>query len=73
MDWTDILLVIFGVATAALGITWARTKQVVKELAELLVSVSDAIADDKVTRAELKTIAQEAKELIAAVKALVGK
>ena len=73
MDWTDILLVIFGVATAALGITWARTKRVVKELAELLVSVSDAIADDKVTRAELKTIAQEAKELIAAVKALVGK
>ncbi len=66
-------------ATALLGFLGLKKKgrigkgfKVMREAAELLMVVTDAVEDDKVTAAETKRIAKEAREVAAAFKALKG-
>ena len=58
-----ILWIIFLILSAVFGKKWKATKQLLKEAGELLVVISDAIKDDKITREELKMITNEYKDV----------
>ena len=73
MDWLEIVASIFGVAILFFVVYWRRLKSVIKELAEVLVVLSAAVEDDKLTRDECKEIVEEFGDVIAAVIKLVGK
>ena len=52
---------------------WANTKALLKELAEALTALSEAIADNDVTQKEIDKLLSEFKDVIKAAAKLVGK
>jgi uncharacterized protein YoxC len=64
------------IATVALGVTviWGRVERIVKalkELADVLSAITDAMADQKIEPAELEKIRREAREALAAFRAIL--
>jgi len=52
---------------------WANTKALLKELAEALTALSEAIADNDITQKEIDKLLSEFKDVIKAAAKLVGK
>lgn len=65
-----ILSLVFLIAAGFLGKKWMAAKRVLKEVSEALVKISEAVADDKITRKELKEITKELEDVVRAVKQL---
>ena len=72
-DWQIVVIIILGLFSAIAGMKWQQFKAMVKEGAEALTILSSAIADDKVTRKELKQIGKELADVIVAFKKLIGR
>ena len=73
MDAFQIALIIVSVVAAVAGARWRHFKVLLKELAEAMTTVSDAIEDDSVSQAETLKILKEWKDVIAAAKRLMGR
>ncbi len=52
------------------GIKWNQAKNVLRETAELLLSIATALDDDQVTEDEQRVIINDALEVVLAVKSL---
>ncbi len=50
--------------SAKFGMNYKRTKLIAEALVDLLDTIVASVEDDKVTRAELKTIMEKAKEAV---------
>ena len=79
MPESIIYMVVASVVTAALG--WLGLKKggrvgaafhALRETAQLIFAVTDAVEDDKITTEETKRIAKEAKEAALAYKKVFG-
>lgn len=68
MDGEIIISAILAVLSGSLGVYYRRTKAVVKETAELLTAVSQAVEDNNITKEELQTVLDEARDVLMAVK-----
>ena len=73
MDWQIVVIIILGIFSVFAGVKWQQFKVLVKEAAETLTVLSNAIADDKVTKEELTLIAKEMADVVMAFKKLIGK
>lgn len=60
MEWTDIALIVVAVLLILAG---GYIKRLTKEIKELVDVFSEAIADKKITREELKSIIKEANDI----------
>ena len=74
----DITGIIATMATVGLGVSlvWTKVETVVKalkELADVLTAITNALSDQKLTTEEIATIKKEAGEAIAAFKAIIGR
>lgn len=69
----QIVAIVMMVMTIVAGTRWRHFKAVLKETAEALTVTSDALADDKITATEKKSIAKEWAEVMAAAKKLIGR
>ena len=67
MDWFAFASVVLAVIAIVAGVYWVKAKRVIKEVAELLTAISDAVEDDDVTKDELKKIVEEFGDVIASV------
>ncbi|MBA7694944.1 hypothetical protein ES703_103560 [subsurface metagenome] len=68
-----ILGIVMTVMTIVAGTRWAHFKNLLKELAEAMTAVSDAVEDDDITKPEMKKMTKEWGEVIAAAKKLIGR
>ena len=73
MDWIQILTIVFGVIAVIFGIKWRNAKALLREGAEALKAISDAIEDDQLTKAEIAGILQECSDVVLAFKKLIGR
>ena len=73
MDFWMILGIVMTVMTIVAGTRWAHFKNLLKELAEAMTAVSDAVEDDDITKPEMKKMTKEWGEVIAAAKKLIGR
>ena len=68
----ELLPTIIVMALGATGILM-KLKSVVKEITDVIVTIGEALADDKVDNAEIQKIIKEAKDVPASLKALISK
>ena len=73
MDFWQILGIVMTVMTIVAGTRWAHFKNLLKELAEAMTAVSDAVEDDTISQAETKKLLKEWGEVRAAAKKLIGR
>ena len=80
MDIGTIVTLVMSAIAALAGGFWLKTKgkltqlkNVIKEGADVVIVAVNAVGDDKLDAAEIEAIKKEAKEAVAAFKALVGK
>jgi len=74
IDWeviSTILWLVFTLLTAHLGRKWASSKNLLKEVGELLIVLNNAIADDKIDKEELKRIVKEYKDVEKLIKEII--
>lgn len=62
-----IIAMILAVLTTYFGKKYNKGKKVLKEFSEAVAKVSEAIADDKITRAELQEINKEFQDVYEAL------
>ena len=71
-DWEIVKygvgLVITG-ASIYFGGKWKKAKKLLKDTAELLTAISNAVEDDTITKEEIQRIIKEAEDIIADLKA----
>ena len=65
--WEIVSLLLAGTG-GFLGFKWIRVKKVFKEVAELLVALSDSIQDDRVSKEEVIDIVSEFQDVIDAIR-----
>jgi len=65
-NWYDVLAVVisFVVGFLASRISYQKVKEKLEQVSECLKAVSDALADDTITRDELKRIVESCKKII---------
>ena len=68
----DLLPIVIGMVVVALGLM-AKIKAVVKEFQDVINTIAEALADDKIDNAEIKNIVKESKDIVPALKALISK
>lgn len=73
MDAWHIAFIVVTVFSIVAGTRWRHFKALLKELAEAMTAVSDAVEDDDITKPEMKKIAKEWGDVIVAAKKLIGK
>ena len=73
METWQIVSLIMGVLAAFFGFYWVRAKNVITEVKVLFQIISDAIADDTLTKEELKAITDQIQKILATFKASVIK
>ena len=66
MDWEYIVMLVLAVLGGAFVVKWGQVKSLIKEVAEALSVLSEAIEDDNLTREELKKITDEFQDVILA-------
>lgn len=69
MELETILFILSGVLTvlsSVFGVGYAKVKKALKETKEAVVTVIDAVEDDKVTKEETDSIIKETKEMATA-------
>ncbi|HDN74160.1 MAG TPA: hypothetical protein ENG16_03960 [Archaeoglobus sp.] len=64
IDWRAILEIGLMVAVTLFATQWSKLKEKLHAFRRLVDTLDDAIADDKVTRDELKRIVERIKELL---------
>jgi len=69
MSGFEIALIVLAIVTLIMG---GKLRAVVKESREFFSAVEDALADNKITRAELTRIVKEAKDVGVASRELIG-
>ena len=62
-----------GIGIGAVWMILSKALNVLKEINELLSAIVVALADKKLTKAEIDTIVKEAKDVPLAIKALIRK
>jgi|GEM_PF-4889372 urease gamma subunit len=53
---------------AGFAAKWRKAKRLLKESAELLTAISNAVEDDEITKEEVREIIKEGKDIIDALK-----
>lgn len=74
LDWeaiSTILWLIFTLLSAYLGKKWTKSKNLLKEVGELLITIKSAIEDDKITKEEMQRIIKEYKDVDSLVKEIL--
>ena len=69
MELETILFILSGVLTvlsSVFGVKYAKVKSALKETKEAIITVIDAVEDDKVTKTETDSIVKEVKEMATA-------
>jgi len=69
MELSTILTIIFGILAAFFGVYWNKAKTVIAEVKILFGVISDALADDTLTKEELTAITDQIKKILASFKA----
>ncbi|MHA1722201.1 MAG: hypothetical protein ACTSXW_03890 [Candidatus Baldrarchaeia archaeon] len=64
IDWRTVLEVGLMVVTTIFATQWGKLKEKFHDFRKLIDTLDDAVADDRVTREELKQIIQRIKELL---------
>ena len=73
MEWSVIVSAILVVLSVVLSVKVKQLKTLGKELAEAITTVSAAVEDDNVTKAECLAIVKEWKDVIAAARTLINR
>ncbi len=68
----EILTLVLIAASAIFATKWALTKRLLKEIAEALVTISEAVEDDEITDEELQEILNQLKDIIQAAQNQTG-
>ena len=75
-----LVSVVLGLIATVAGVFWGKAKgkltavkNLSKEVFDLVKAATDAIEDDKITKAEIGQIKQEATEVKTAWRVLIGK
>ena len=70
MEWNFGWDTIATIVIALLGLTgfWKKTKSIIRESAQAITAISDAIADDEVSGEEAQEIADEFYDVILAAR-----
>ncbi|MBT9133013.1 MAG: hypothetical protein DDT33_01544 [Firmicutes bacterium] len=72
MEW-EIVSAVLGLVAVVFGVRWYLLKTLLRETAEALLVISQAIEDNRLTRAEIEEILGETQDVIMAAKNLVGR
>ncbi len=73
-NWVQIVIVIFLLLLSGFFAgKWTKAKHLLKQIAEALTALSDAIDDNKITIEELQLLRKEFFDVIEAAKELIGK
>jgi len=73
MELSNILIIVstvLGLAAIFFTAKWALTKKLIKEITEVMISLSAAIEDDKVTSEEVAGFLKECADVVLTVKEL---
>jgi len=76
IDWeviSTILWLIFTLLSAHLGRKYANSKNLLKEVGELLIVLNNAVADDKIDKEEIQRIMKEYKDVEKLIKEILHK
>ena len=80
MEVSTIITLVFAALATIFGGIWLKAKgklkqikDVIKEGADVVIVAVEAVGDDKLTAEEIASIKKEAKEAVAAFKALIGR
>ena len=73
MEWEVIVSGVLVVLSVVLAFRLSNAKSVLKELAEALTTLSDALDDNEITLLELQAIRREVYDVILAGKKLIGR
>jgi len=70
-----VLTVIISIAVGYFGLRmkYRQLQKVFKESGELLLTISDAMDDEQITKEEIKQIVKEADDVIVSVKQLINR
>ncbi len=66
MEWLSIVSGVLGVIAVIFGVKWGQVKKLIKELMEVVGAISTALEDDDISKEEVKNIAKESGDVIAA-------
>jgi len=73
-NWVQIVvIVVLLLLSGFFAGKWRKAKNLLKQVAEALTALSEAVDDDKITPEELKLLQKEWFEVILAAKDLLGK
>lgn len=64
MELTTILTIVFGILAAFFAVYWNKAKDLLKAVKSLLQVISDAIADDTLTKEEKEAIKQAIQDIV---------
>ena len=73
MSWEIIVMIVLGAFGILAGTKWRQAKNLIRKGAEALTTLSDALDDDKLTKEEIREIANKLGAVIVAFKALIGR
>ena len=68
MELWQILTLIMTILAGFFGIYWLKAKGIITELGILIKIISDALADDTLTKEELQAIVAEINKILASLK-----
>ena len=61
--WEEIVVIIASLLTLIVGRWWRGSKQLIEGLSDLLAEVDNALADNKLTKAEITSIMDRARDI----------
>jgi len=73
MDWQYIGLSVLGILAILFSVKWALAVRALKEIGEAFTKTADALEDKKLTKQEALDLLKEWMDVIASIRALVGK
>jgi len=73
VNWIEIIGLVLLVISVLFGAKWRQAKGLLKEVAEALTGLSDAVADDKITEAEQRQLLKDFAEVIEAARNLINR
>ena len=72
-NWLAIIGIILLALTTFFGVKWAQFRGLLKEMADLIMALYNALADSTITDDELAGIVKEYQDVITKFKELIGK
>ena len=68
MELYQILTLIFALLAGFFGLYWFKAKSVITEIGVLFTIISEALADDTLTKEELQLIVDQIKKILSSFK-----